>query len=61
MLKQMQFNGEVVIITGAGTGIGRATAEAIAELGATTVLVARTKSKLDEVKSAIDGAGFPVR
>ena len=39
VLKQLQFNGEVVVVTGAGTGIGRATAEAVAELGATTVLV----------------------
>ena len=57
MLKQLQFNGEVVVVTGAGTGIGRATAEALAELGATVVLVARTQSKLDEVKSAIENSG----
>ncbi|MBX9824000.1 MAG: SDR family oxidoreductase [Xanthobacteraceae bacterium] len=57
MLKQMQFDGEVVVVTGAGTGIGRATAEALAELGATVVLVARTKAKLDEVKSAIGNSG----
>ena len=57
MLKQMQFNGEVVVVTGAGTGIGRATAEALAELGATVVLVARTQAKLDEVKSAIEKSG----
>ena len=53
----MQFNGEVVVVTGAGTGIGRATAEALAELGATVVLVARTQSKLDEVKAAIEKSG----
>ncbi len=57
MLKQMQFNGEVVVVTGAGTGIGRSTAEALAELGATAVLVARTQSKLDEVKAAIGKNG----
>ena len=57
MFKRMQLNGEVVVVTGAGTGIGRATAEAVAELGAITVLVARTESKLDEAKAAIVRAG----
>ena len=53
----MQMNGEVVVVTGAGTGIGRATAEAVAELGALTVLVGRTQSKLDETKAAIERTG----
>jgi NAD(P)-dependent dehydrogenase (short-subunit alcohol dehydrogenase family) len=53
VLRELQFNGEVVVVTGASTGIGRSTAEALAELGATTVLVARTQSRLDEVKAAI--------
>jgi NAD(P)-dependent dehydrogenase (short-subunit alcohol dehydrogenase family) len=57
VLKELRFNGEVVVVTGAGTGIGRATAEAVAELGATAVLVARTQSRLDEVKAAIEKAG----
>ena len=57
MLKQMKFNGEVVVVTGAGTGIGRSTAEALAELGALTVLVSRTQARLDEVKAAIDKSG----
>src|SRR5262249_23719916 len=37
--------------------IGRATAEALAELGATTVLVGRTQAKLEEVKAALGKAG----
>ena len=52
MLKALQFNGEVVIVTGASTGIGRSTAEALAELGATVVAVARGQPRLDETKAA---------
>jgi hypothetical protein len=44
-------------VTGAGSGIGRSTAEAAAELGATVVLVARTLSKLEETKALIEKAG----
>jgi len=57
VLNELKFNGEVVVVTGAGTGIGRAIAEAVAELGATTVLVGRTESKLDETKAAIERTG----
>jgi NAD(P)-dependent dehydrogenase (short-subunit alcohol dehydrogenase family) len=57
VLNELQFHGEVVVVTGAGTGIGRSTAQALAELGATTVLVARTREKLEEVKSAIEKNG----
>ena len=57
MLKKMNFNGEVVVVTGAGTGIGRATAESLAQCGATTVLVARTQARLDETKAAITATG----
>ena len=57
MLKQLQFNGEVVVVTGASTGIGRSTAEALAECGATVVLVARTQSRLDEAKATIEKSG----
>jgi NAD(P)-dependent dehydrogenase (short-subunit alcohol dehydrogenase family) len=57
VLEQLQFNGEVVVVTGAGTGIGRATAEALAELGAIPVLVARTGNKLEEAKAAIENKG----
>ena len=57
MLQKLRFNDDVVIVTGAAGGIGRATAETLAELGATTVLVGRTQAKLEEVKAALDKTG----
>ena len=50
-------NGKTVVITGASSGIGRAAALKIAAAGGIPILVARTKSKLDEVKAEIEAAG----
>lgn len=41
------FSGKSVIITGAGKGIGRATARLLAERGAQVVALSRTRSDLD--------------
>ncbi len=41
------MDGKVVLITGANTGIGRATAEAVAAQGATTILACRNGAKAD--------------
>lgn len=49
--------GNVVVITGASTGIGRATALAFAKRGARLVLVARQKEKLDELARTCAGLG----
>lgn len=49
--------GQVAVITGAGRGIGSAIARKLAGLGATAVLLGRTKSTLDETARAIVDAG----
>ena len=47
------INGKVVAITGAGTGIGRATAEYLAAAGAKVIIGARRKEQLQEVVNGI--------
>jgi len=49
--------GQVSVVTGAGRGIGAAIARKLAALGATAVLLGRTKSTLDETARAIVDAG----
>ncbi|HKZ14728.1 MAG TPA: SDR family oxidoreductase [Solirubrobacterales bacterium] len=49
--------GKVVLITGASSGIGRATAVKVADAGATVLLVARSVEKLEETKEEIVSAG----
>lgn len=47
------FAGQVIIITGGGSGIGRCTAHELAQLGATVVLVGRNPQKLAKVRAEI--------
>lgn len=46
-----RFTNKTVIVTGAGSGIGAATARRFAEEGANVVLIGRTRAKLDKVAS----------
>ncbi len=49
----------VILVTGAGDGIGRAAAETFAAHGATVVLLGKTINKLEAVYDAIVEAGHP--
>ena len=49
--------GKVVLITGASSGIGKATAVKVADAGATVLLVARSIDKLEETKDEITAGG----
>ncbi|HEY2631680.1 MAG TPA: SDR family oxidoreductase [Solirubrobacteraceae bacterium] len=51
------IGGKRVLITGASSGIGRATALKLAEAGAIPLLVARNVEKLEEVRAEIVAAG----
>ncbi|QKC85304.1 SDR family oxidoreductase [Mesorhizobium sp. NZP2077] len=56
----MAIAGKIVVITGASSGIGRATAILLAEAGATVVLGARREDVLAEVARDITGMGGTV-
>ncbi len=49
----------VILVTGAGAGIGEAAAKSFAAHGATVILLGRTIRKLEEVYDAIEQAGHP--
>lgn len=51
------LKGRVILVTGAGDGIGRAAAKAYAAHGATVILVGRTIKKLEAVYDEIEEAG----
>ena len=53
MLKQINLKNKIALVTGAGKGIGRACAIALAQAGAKVIIVSRTKSDLDKLSKII--------
>ena len=53
MLKKINLKGKTALVTGAGKGLGKACAVALAEAGAKVFIISRTKKDLDKVDKII--------
>jgi NAD(P)-dependent dehydrogenase (short-subunit alcohol dehydrogenase family) len=56
-LDRFNLDGKIALVTGAGSGLGRQFAKTLSGAGATVVLAARRKEKLEETAAAISAAG----
>ena len=54
--RQKDFKGQHIFITGGSQGIGLSLAQLIMQRGANVTIVARTKSKLDEIVRQLDSS-----
>ncbi len=61
VLERFRLDDRVAVVTGAGRGIGAASALALAEAGADVVLSARTADQLEEVAAKIEALGRKAR
>ena len=52
-LQKFEVKNKTALVTGAGKGIGKTSAIALAEAGADLIILSRTKSDLEKVKKEI--------
>jgi NAD(P)-dependent dehydrogenase (short-subunit alcohol dehydrogenase family) len=57
LAESMRLDGKLAVVTGAGRGIGRACALALAEAGADVVAVSRSGNELEAVVREVEGLG----
>ena len=57
VLQQFSLAGRTAIVTGAGTGLGYAMAEGLAEAGADVVVVGRRAERLQSIAEAVRALG----
>jgi NAD(P)-dependent dehydrogenase (short-subunit alcohol dehydrogenase family) len=58
-IKPNALDGKIILVTGAGAGIGRVAAKTFAACGATVILCGRTLAKLESIYDEIEAAGHP--
>lgn len=60
MINPMSLEGKHIVITGASSGIGKATSIQASKLGAKVSLIARSEDKLHETEMMLEGEGHKV-
>ena len=58
MLDKLNLEGKTIVVTGGGSGLGKAMSLALAEAGADVVVAARRQNLLDETASEIQNIGM---